>query len=157
MADHAPVPTNSGRHCWLCRNNNTDLAKEIHTFLLQDISTIGVDALTDMIHTRLRQQLPPDQAGTDVVHIRAHIQGAHMLCPSLQIAHILRSLVELKDTLHKMLLTEDEDGVKVVDAKNMAVYVKVISEIMQVYRTGDITKLLFACDEKHTKEGFKNT
>ena len=71
-----------------------------------------------------------------------------MLCPSLQIAHMLRNLLELKETLHGMIITENEDGVQTVDAKYMAMYLKVISEIMQIYKTGEVSKLLFASEQK---------
>jgi hypothetical protein len=57
-------------------------------------------------------------------------------------------LLEVRDTLHRMLFTEGEDGVRTVDARNMAVYLKVTSEIMQVYKTGDITKMLYYGEDK---------
>lgn len=103
--------------------------------------------MTDMIHTHL-QGLDPDAEGISRQDIKDHIQKGHLLSPSLQISHILRSLLELRDTLHSMLINEDENGVKTVDARNMSVYLKVIAEIMQVYRTGDMTKMLFSSEEK---------
>jgi hypothetical protein len=115
--------------------------------MLQNISNIGVDAMTDMIHTHL-QEAAPDAAGTSKQDIKEHIQKGHLLSPSLQISHILRSLLELRDTLHSMLIHEDENGVKTVDARNMSVYLKVIAEIMQVYRTGEMSKMLFSSEEK---------
>jgi hypothetical protein len=54
--------------------------------------------------------------------------------------------LDLRDTLQKMLITE-EDGVRTVDARNMAVYLKVTSEIVQVYKTGEISKLLYYSEE----------
>jgi hypothetical protein len=50
-------------------------------------------------------------------------------------AQILRNLIDIKDTIHKMLIHEDDNGNMVVDAKNMAVYLKIISEIMHVYNS----------------------
>jgi hypothetical protein len=133
--------------CWLCRNSTDTNSQKLHSFMLQNISTVGVDAMTDMIHTHL-QEVAPDAEGISRQDIKDHIQKGHLLSPSLQISHILRSLLELRDTLHGMLINEDENGVKTVDARNMSVYLKVIAEIMQVYRTGDMTKMLFSSEEK---------
>ena len=133
--------------CWLCLNSTDPTSQRLHSFMLQNISNIGVDAMTDMMHLHL-QKIAPDAQGTTKPEIKEHIQKGHLLSPSLQISHILRSLLDLRDTLHTMLINEDENGVKTVDARNMSVYLKVIAEIMQVYRTGDISKMLFASEEK---------
>ncbi len=133
--------------CWLCLNSSDSHAQKLHSFMLQNISNIGVDAMTDMIQTHL-QEVAPDAEGISKQDIKEHIQKGHLLSPSLQISHILRSLLELRDTLHSMLIHEDENGVKTVDARNMSVYLKVIAEIMQVYRTGDMSKMLFSSEEK---------
>jgi hypothetical protein len=133
--------------CWLCRNSTHAESQKMHSFMLQNISNIGVDAMTDMIHQHL-QEIAPDAQGICKEDIKEHIQKGHLLSPSLQISHILRSLLDLRDTLHSMLISEDENGVKTVDARNMSVYLKVIAEIMQVYRTGDMSKMLFASEEK---------
>ena len=49
-----------------------------------------------------------------------------------------------------MIITKKEDGVQTVDAKYMAMYLKVISEIMQIYKTGEleVSNLLFASEQK---------
>ena len=122
-------------------------SQKLHSFMLQNISSMGVEAMAEMMHTHL-QEIAPDAAGTSKNEIKEHIQKGHLLSPSLQISHILRSLLDLRDTLHAMLITEDENGTKTVDARNMSVYLKVIAEIMQVYRTGDMSKMLFASEEK---------
>ena len=80
---------------------------------------------------------------------RTGIQGSHLLCPSLQMAHNLCSLLELLDTLHGMLITEGEVGQRTVDSHYMSNYLKVISEIAQMYRTGEVSKMLFFSEEKH--------
>lgn len=133
--------------CWLCLNSTDATSQKLHSFMLQNISSIGVDSMTDMMHSHL-QEIAPDAAGTSKVDIKEHIQKGHLLSPSLQISHILRSLLDLRDTLHSMLISEDENGTKTVDARNMSVYLKVIAEIMQVYRTGDMSKMLFASEER---------
>ena len=145
-----PLTLANEAKCWLCRNKSNDEAKKLHTFMIQNISTIGVDAMTDMIHSHLGEIAGPDTTGAGRGDVREHINGSHILTPSLQIAHILRSLIALKDTLHSMLLTEGEDGCKCVDTKNVTAYLRVVSEIMQVYSTGEVSKMLFSTEDKHS-------
>jgi hypothetical protein len=131
--------------CWLCHNSNHELAQRMHQFMLSNVSTVSAEAMAEMVSNELKEL---QTNGTSKHEVLKHIQGGHLLNPALQISHILRCLLDLRDTLHKMLIVEDENGVKTVDARNMAVYLKVTSEIMQVYKTGDISKLLYYSEEK---------
>lgn len=133
--------------CWLCLNNGEECAQKLHTFMLQNIASVDVDSMADMMHAHLHEATHGAE-GTSKEAIRLHIQGSHLLCPSLQMAHNLRSLLELRDTLKGMLISVDEDGAKTVDSRNMTMYLKVISEIAQMYRTGEVSKMLFFVDEK---------
>jgi hypothetical protein len=56
--------------------------------------------------------------------------------------------LDLRDTLQKMLIVDDDNGTRTVDSRNMVVYLKVTSEIMQVYKNGDISKLLYYSEGK---------
>ena len=133
--------------CWLCHNNNHELAVRMHHFMLSNVSTVSADAMAEMVSKELKE-LDSDANGTSKCEVLKHIQGGHLLNPALQISHILRCLLDLRDTLQKMLIIEDENGIRTVDSRNMAVYLKVTSEIMQVYKTGDISKLLYYSEEK---------
>jgi hypothetical protein len=135
--------------CWLCLNHGDENAQKLHTFVLQNIASIGVDSMVEMLHQHLHEATGGAE-GTSKEEIRKHIQGSHLLCPSLQMAHNLRSLLELRDTLKNMLITVDENGVELADVRNMAMYLRVISEIAQMYRTGEVAKMLFFVDEKAT-------
>jgi hypothetical protein len=146
MADSNPVQVPHGS-CWLCHNSNHATARRIHRFILQNISVISADSIAEMVSREL-VELEPDAHGVCRASVLRHIQGGHLLDPSLQVSQILRCLLELRDTLQKMLISEDENGVKTVDARNMAAYLNVISKIMQVYGTGDISKLLYYSAEK---------
>lgn len=133
--------------CWLCHNSNHDSAKKMHRFILQNISTVSSESIAEMVSREL-SEIDSDANGICKASVLRHIQGGHLLDPSLQVSHILRCLLELRDTLQKMLISEDENGVKTVDARNMAAYLNVVSKIMQVYGTGDISKLLYFNAEK---------
>lgn len=144
MADAIQVPHGS---CWLCHNSNHDTARKMHRFILQNISTVSSESIAEMVSKELIE-IDPEAHGVRKVDVLRHIQGGHLLDPSLQVSHILRCLLELRDTLQKMLISEDENGLKTVDARNMAAYLNVVSKIMQVYGTGDISKLLYFNSEK---------
>jgi len=139
----------SQARCWLCLNHGDEKAQKLHTFVLQNIASIGVDAMVDMLHTYLTENTDGAD-GTSKEEIKKHIQGSHLLCPSLQMAHNLRSLLELRDVLKNMLISVDDDGNETADVRNMAMYLRVISEIAQMYRTGEVAKMLFFVDEKAT-------
>jgi len=133
--------------CWLCHNSNHEVAIRMHHFMLSSVSTVSAEAMAEMVSKEL-QEMDSEANGTSKCEVLRHIQGGHLLNPALQISHILRCLLDLRDTLQKMLIIEDENGLRTVDARNMSVYLKVTSEIMQVYKTGDITKLLYYNEEK---------
>ena len=105
----------------------------MHEFMLSNVSTVSADAMAEMVSKEL-QNMDGEANGVSKQEVLRHIQGGHLLDAGLQISHILRCLLDLRDTLQKMLIVENEDGTKTVDARNMASYLKVTSEIMQVYR-----------------------
>ena len=139
-----PIPAGS---CWLCHNGNHELAVRMHQFMLSNVSSVSADAMAEMVSKELKE-VDADANGISKSEVLKHIQGGHLLNPALQISHILRCLLDLRDTLQKMLIIDDENGTRTVDSRNMAVYLKVTSEIMQVYKTGDISKLLYYSEEK---------
>jgi hypothetical protein len=134
--------------CWLCHNSNHDTARKMHRFIIQNISTVSSESIAEMVSKELMEIESDLNTGICKASVLRHIQGGHLLDPSLQISQILRCLLELRDTLQKMLITEDENGMKTVDTRNMAAYLNVVSKIMQVYGTGDISKLLYFNAEK---------
>ena len=109
---------------------------------------MSAESIAEMVSNQL-SEIEPDARGICRVSVLRHIQGGHLLDPSLQVSQILRCLLDLRDTLQRMLISEDENGVKTVDARNMAAYLNVISKIMAVYGTGDISKLLYFSPEKY--------
>ena len=119
----------------------------MHAFLHQNVSTVATDCMADMISQHL-QKVDPAGQGTSKGAVLGHIQGGHLLSPSLQMAHTLRSLFTLRDTIYGMILVQDEDGGVTVDARNMGNYLKVVSEILQVYKTGEVDRLMYSGESK---------
>ena len=133
--------------CWLCRNCTTDDVKSFHAFMIEKAHS--VDAHEMAAHMRehldsqkLRSALEDDDVPS-VEDIQLHIKR-HVLHPAVRVAQILRNLLELADTLQELVSGRGEDGLPLVDVRTVTVYLKVISEIMQIYKTADPTKMLFA-------------
>ncbi len=146
----APPPRNRdpmAAKCWFCLNSSDETTQRLHTFMLKNIASIDVESMTEMLHTHL-QETVGNVEGTSREEIRQHIVGSHLLCPSLQLTHNMRSLLELRDVLRPMIITEDENGQKAVNSRNMSNYLKVLSEIGQMYRMGEVCRMLFFPEEK---------
>jgi hypothetical protein len=133
--------------CWLCSNSAHPEAKKMHTFMSQNVSSVSAECMADLISQHL-QKVDPIGDGTSKAAVQSHVQGGHLLNPSLQMAHTLRSLFKLRDTIYGMILVQDEDGGVTVDARNMGNYLKVVSEILQVYKTGEVDRLMYGSEGK---------
>ena len=129
-------------YCWLCDYNREPEACRINKFLLENAGTMGVPQMAAAIHDVLASYMP-DSNGTDLATITEHI-SSHTLMPAVRVAGILRSLLSLNEKLSTILSSEDEDGNVVIDNKNLNAYLKVTSEIMQMYKSGNVNRLLFA-------------
>jgi hypothetical protein len=131
-----------GSLCWLCKYNDDNLSLRLHKLILDKAGSMGAEELACAVHEILVAH-QPDAEGAGLDQVKTHIQK-HMLNPGVRVAVLLRSLLDLTDSLHGILMDRDEEGNTVVDAKNVAVYLKVVAEVMQMYKTGDASKLLFA-------------
>ena len=127
--------------CWLCEFTDDPECAKLYELITDKAGTTGVDQIAGVVHEILSLRFP-DAQGIGLDDIKGHITN-HMLTPRVRVAGILRSLLDLTDRLQGTLMTIDEDGNTVVDAKNVAVYLKVVSETMQLYKTGDPGKLMY--------------
>ena len=133
--------------CWLCEYSDDPIAKGLAKYISDQAVVMGPELMAERVHESLVTNCPmSDGIGLD--EVRQHIL-LHTLCPSVRVGCILRSLLKLSDRLESITTSVDTDtGEVVVDAKNVSVYLKVVSEIMQMYKTGEVSKLLFAPDSK---------
>jgi len=88
----------------------------------------------------------PASALPSVEEINTHLR-LHVLHPRLRTAHVLRSLVDLSENLREVVVSRAEDDSPLIDVRTAGVYLKVVSELMQVYRTADPSKMLFNTSE----------
>lgn len=133
--------------CWLCRNCTTDDVKSFHSFMVEKAHCVDAQEMAAHMREHLESQKELGQLDDGEVpsaeDIQLHIKR-HVLHPAVRVAQILRNLLELADTLQELVSGRGEDGLPLVDVRTVTVYLKVISEIMQIYKTADLTKMLFS-------------
>ena len=119
--------------CWICNNNKNDVVVNMNMFMQQNITSLSTDEMAEMVSKQLQRVEP----SLDKSQVLRHLQEGHNLHPQLQTVLTLRSLIEIRNSLHPMLIMDDADGGRTIDARNMAAYLKVVSEIAQYYRVVD--------------------
>ncbi len=128
--------------CWLCENSANADVQSFHTFAVQSAHCVDALAMARHLQEHLLESLGED-ACPSVEEIHTHLQK-HVLHPTVRIAHILRSLLDLSETLREVVVSRAEDDTPLIDVRTVTVYLKVVSEIMQVYKNADTTRMLFS-------------
>jgi len=133
--------------CWLCEFHDDQLARSLSRFIQDQSVVMGPELMAERIHEKLIEKCPMAE-GIGLDEVREHIM-VHTLHPGVRVACIMRSLLKLTDKLEGITMVLDDDtGKMVVDAKNVSVYLKVISEVMQMYKSGEVNRLMFALDSQ---------
>lgn len=138
---HVAERPRTGEKCWLCTFCLHPKAKQITSFICANISNLD--------HVHIAQQIKmdvldtfPHAKGIRKRDILRHIRE-HMLAPNVKIASVLRSLITLAETLRGTLHQRDpETGDIIIDLKSTDLYLKVLTQIRNVY-TMDNNKLLY--------------
>ena len=105
-----------------------------------DASNVSEAGSTDLCDVTMSEQ-GPGVPSIDEIYTPLSL---HVLHPTVRVAHALRGLVELSETLRELTVAKGEDGESpLVDVRTVTMYLKVISEIMQIYRSADPSKMLF--------------
>lgn len=123
--------------CWLCAYTHTSDAKTISSFITDNVGSISHVCIALQVAEDLQERYP-DAEGTSVEAIIRHIES-HTLHPTCRIATMLRNLLRLCDQLQTSLQNEE-----VVDVKTVETYLKVQSQILQIYRLNETNKMLFS-------------
>ena len=139
-----PVTTNRRKRvkrCWLCTFANCKMAKRVSTFVATNAGVMDPAIMADQIKREVLKEYPLAK-GIGRHHILCHIRE-HVLIPGVRLASIVRSLITLAETLRCTLQQVDEEtGDMAVDIRNTELYLKVVTQITNVYKL-DGTKLLF--------------
>ena len=133
--------------CWLCEYSDDPLARSLARFISEQAVTIGPELMAERVHETLVDKCPAAE-GIGYDEIREHIM-VHTLCPTVRVGCIMRSLLKLVDKLEGITTSLDpETGQTVVEGKNVTVYLSVIKQVVEMYRTGEASRLLFANETK---------
>jgi len=98
------------------------------------------------LHEHMAEAVTAENEDTEVPtqeEIQTHLLK-HMLHPTVRVAHILRNLLDLSETLREVVVSRAEDNTPLIDVRTVTVYLKVVNEIMQVYKNTDTARMLFA-------------
>jgi len=128
--------------CWLCTFTHTSDAKTLSTYIADNCGCASTMCIALQVAEDLQERFP-DAQGTSVEAVLRHIE-CHSLHPTCRIATMLRGLLKLSDDLQQGIGKVDEDGNLIMEPKLIETYLKVQSQIMQIYRTSETNKLLFA-------------
>ena len=129
------------KKCWLCTFANCKMAKQVSVFVATHAGTMDPAIMAEQIKKEVLREYPRAR-GIGRRHVLCHIRE-HVLIPGVRLASIVRSLITLAETLRCSLQQVDEDsGDLVVDIRNTELYLKVVTQITNVYKL-DSSKLLF--------------
>ena len=107
-----------------------------------DTSNVSEAGSADLCDDVTMSEQGPGVPSIDEIYTHLSL---HVLHPTVRVAHALRGLVELSETLRELTVAKGEDGESpLVDVRTVTMYLKVISEIMQIYRSADPSKMLFS-------------
>jgi hypothetical protein len=132
--------------CWLCEYSDDPIARNLSQYMSEQAVTMGPELMADRVHEALVENCQ-DAQGIGLDEVREHILF-HTLQPGVRVACIMRSLLKLVSKLEGVIMTTDpETNETVVDGKSLSAYLKVTADVMTMYRTGEVSKLLFASPE----------
>jgi hypothetical protein len=127
----------------MCENCSSEDVQHFHQFITRQAHVMEAQEMAQHMHEHLATSQPGEQALPGPEDILAHIHK-HMLHPHVRVAQILRNLLDLAEMLQELTVSRAEDGTPLIDVRTVTVYLKVVAEIMQVYKTSDLSKMLFA-------------
>jgi hypothetical protein len=133
--------------CWLCTYQGEPLSVRLNEFVIQNIGFMDLTCIAQQLSDGLLLQ-SPHATHADMQTMRIHITE-HMLHPRVRIAVLLRQLLELSSLLQNNIVVHD-NGVTTVDKSNAELYLKVIGQIMTMYKA-DTQGMLFV-DDTTTKK-----
>ena len=130
--------------CWLCTYQGESLGKRLNHFIVKHIGVMDISCIARQVSDYL--YLNDEKAdGISVEIVHEHI-SKHMLHPRVRIAVMLRQLLEFSTFLQTTLVVQDS-GMCTIEKSNTELYLKVIGQIMQLYRA-DTQGMLFTEDTK---------
>jgi len=136
------------RMCWLCSYQGNPLGKQLNDFIVKNIGYMEINCISTQVsdYVLLRE---PDAVNISKENVHSHIHS-HMLHPKVRMAVILRQLLEFAALLQTSIVVREGDVCN-IDKSNAELYLKVIGQIMTLYKA-DPTGMVFS-DELNPTEG----
>jgi hypothetical protein len=134
--------------CYMCLFAEEAVCAQYTTFIMNETARSSRNQIArqvsgDIIANDLQAGRDPAE-GASVADIERHI-ALHMLSPSVKVPELIRELDDVRRLMHASITnTCPETGAAVVDTGNVALYLRVVREQIQVYKMGDIAKLSLA-------------
>ena len=126
--------------CWLCTFQGEPLGIKLNDFIVKHIGVMDTHCISRQVSDFLILSEPLAEGSShDVVY--EHV-SKHMLHPRVRTAVLLRQLLEFCALLHTSLVVQDA-GLCTVDKSNAELYIKVIGQIMTLYKV-DPDGMLFS-------------
>jgi hypothetical protein len=134
--------------CWMCENCVSEDVRHFHRFMVEKAHIVDASEMAE--HMREHLLASSEEKDEDLAarvlptahEILTHV-SRHVLHPCVRVASILRNLLDLAELLRELIMSRADDGTPLIDVRTVTVYLKVIAEIMQIYRNADMTKMLF--------------
>lgn len=138
--------------CWLCAFQGEPLGKKLNDFIVKHIGVMDMTCISRQVSDFLLLQEPTAEgAGHEIIY--EHV-SKHMLHPRVRMAVLLRQLLEFCALLQTSLVVQDA-GLCTVDKSNAELYLKVIGQIMTLYKA-DPNSMLFSEEDKNAVSGGKD-
>lgn len=139
--------------CWLCTYQGEPLGKKLNIFIIKHIGVMDINCIASQVSDFLVANEPLAD-GISQATVIEHI-SKHILHPRVRIAVLLRQLLDFSCILQSTLIVQD-GSVYTVEKSNTELYLKVIGQIMQLYKS-DTSGMLFTEDEKENSSDKKET
>jgi hypothetical protein len=140
--------TNVMKPCYMCHFAEEAICAQYTTFVMNETARssrnqIARQVADDIVMRDLQAGRPPSE-GASVADIERHI-ALHMLSPSVKVPELIRELDDVRRLMRASITNICPDtGAAIVDTGNVALYLRVVREQIQVYKMGDIAKLSLA-------------
>ena len=141
QVDNISMPKST---CYMCYFSDDQNCLQYTAYIIRESHRSTSREMAQQIYEELSQEEQNvESKGASVKDIDKHIRK-HMLHPAVKVPAILRDLDSVRETLQETLVTRDPDsGGKVIELTNVNVYLKVVRELNQMYKLGDVSKLSF--------------
>ena len=135
--------------CWLCAFQGEPLGKKLNEFIVKHIGVMDMHCISQQVSDFLLLS-EPNATDAKKSNVYAHI-SVHMLHPKVRTAVMLRQLLDFSGLLQSSLVV-NEGGLCTFDKANAELYLKVINQIMTLYKA-DTHAMLFSDEDNNGKAG----